>query len=402
MTVVSYRKKVIKKRRRFIPRKRILKTKSLIPKRTIYIHKGRFRLFKHRTQRARLFEKRFNTFVLPRGPTKSYSQDHTPKKPTVVSSWDLNKIKKTWQTEWGKKMGRWGLETQPPEPEPPWQKNAFEKEKKKAFKKKKERIPKKFDRRIGADWSKHRKYENFGPSRRLGPHDVLTIEPTIKFLQTIKMEQGSWTRGWMSTAVKSSIDMLRNKLLEHADMIINSYVPKETGTLQESLLKELNRRQRQSYRLEVKIGTPMMGRKTMIYASPVNRMSEDMIRHHGNKKGRISRKLLYDPKAQEGWYEKIRMKLNNHLKKVLIPAFYQNLIKDAIKKTGIGMIPKYKGIKGSDHEKWLIEKKKTEPFRMSELRKRAELARKKDKLKKPPYGKIDVMKWFKIELPFKR
>lgn len=478
MPVIAFRKSIVRKRRRrLIPRKRLFKVKSLIPRRTIYIHKGRFKLFKHRTQRQRLF-RRFNVWLLPQRKQpfnkKSFSQPHTqtysksfPKsKARTMTSFELDNIKQKWRGTWNNKKQTWAMETEiypkkrgGPAYDPsfdPKFKEGFEREKTKSFKKPYRILKGDWDiqkpgfKKGHADFSKVRTYTNYGAKGRLGPHPVIVISPTIELMKAVKKQQGTYRTGWMSTAIKNSIDILRDELLKYAKMIINEYVPKDTGDLRASLMKELERRRRTGYRLEMRIGTPVMGRNPMVYANPVNNMSEEMLQHSGvweKRRGKIQ--YLDDPKAQHGWYEHIRMKLNNYLHDKLIPAFYQRLIKNAIKKAGIGKIPAGKLPKSFELVFDLVETRKIhydedyvktgpatierelkmkrveKPLNLSRMteeeyaaylklrnesrtkrfakyRQKVEKIQKDNQKLQSPYKYNDVYNWFKVEIPFKR
>lgn len=418
MPIVAYRKRIVRKRRRrFVPRKRIFKAKSLIPRRTIYIHKGRFRLFKHRDPMPRVF-KRFNTYIMPRGPRKSYAGTVKPKKKAkILSPWALQSIAKKWQSQWNRGKRVWGPILERGEQPPDWEENAWQRERKKSFKDKhKTSLADMPTKKINPSWFKRgekppaRAYKNYGPMRRLGPDQVIMITPTVELMKVAKRLQGRYKQGWLTDNIKTTIDNLRKKLLEHAEMIINIYVPKDSGDLRASMLKELNRRHRMGYRLEMRIGTPMMGRNNMTYAGPVQNMPERMLRHpHKTRlRGRAVLRMgkdgtyLNDPKAQHDSYKHIRMKLNNHLVRVLLPAFYEKLTRDAVKKTGIGLIPRVPRRIGSSHEEYLKEKARTQTERFAKFRQKKEKIQDNDKLKKVQYGLRDVKGWFKVELPFKK
>ena len=416
----------------------------------------------------RFFEKRFNIWTGPKGATKPYTQKFLPKgRKERFKSYKSDWLGKAWSPK-----NKWGAYKAPKKQF--GYKEAFELEKKKSFKRPYTIMLKDWDiqkpgfKKGHADFSKSRVYTNYGRMKRLGPHDVITISPTIELMKVMKKEQGLYRKGWLAESVKGTIDSLRAALLKHAEMIIAEYVPIETGDLQESLLKELHGRRREGFRLQLKIGTPKVRDNSMTYANPVNNMPERMLQHpHKNKKGkevwrkgRKSRRYLYDPKAQHNWYGHVRMILNTYLHDKLIPAFYQNLIKDAIKKAdlkvekvkiatsplqsrpirrwrefkswemeehwyvdvknerqyiygpkrdGRGIMETVgytnvgkKGYTGEAYEKFLKEKHDKMGF-YARVRRGVEAQKKTDsKLKKKPYKYNDVYGWFKVEIPFKR
>ena len=301
MPVIAHTKTIKRRRRRrLVPSgRRPLRNKSLYPRRTIYLRRGRFVLFKHRSQRLRLF-RRFNMYALPSAPKrKSYVRKYTPKpKPKVESFKQPSTI--------------------PRKPRKPRQPTIASLRKKKDadFFRQVKKIKKEFYKpreRRGGDTSKWRTYKNFGDMKPLGPTLIFELIPTKDFF----FHYGVWSRKDMGRTQRvmrqtreAMEDMLKG-LVKYAKFVIGKYVPEETGDLRNAMVQSIEKTKIHRYSMKVELDTGDVD-----YANVVNHMPQSMIRHNMGM-GRIgprSHQLLHDPKAVKGWYQFIEMQLNTEAK----------------------------------------------------------------------------------------
>jgi len=302
MSVVAFReRRVYKRRRHLVPRKRLFKTKSLFPRRTVYIHKGRFRLFKHRDNRRRFF-RRFNMYVIPSTPsnkpfslrfnkktqTRSKSKDWSPKKSAGKKQkidWDVEKYK--WKNVWT--GGGWRNIYKPNLHQAAVNrlKENFGKYLEGDFKKIADKFVHKDWR--GGDFSRYRKkpYINYGPMKALGPKLIFRIDPTMEFAKYYAHRK---TKMGDEDTVVALIRMAMNKMLDglkiYADFVINKYVPKDTGALREAMISSINNAHVNNLSVAVYLDTGGIE-----YANPVNNMPTNNLRHNRSS-GRRSRRAF--------------------------------------------------------------------------------------------------------------
>ena len=314
---VGFKKRVLRRRRRrYIPRKRIFKIKSLIPRRTLYIHKGRFIMFKHRTQRKRLFPKRFNTYVMPNIPKTK--RDWSPKKSAGKTKTDWGAQKKDWGKVWKtsayKKIYKPKDTGEFPTELADWMKEQYKREILKAHKPEPKSTFKKVERRGGK-----RKYvwkgKWYGKMKPLGPKLIFEVFPTHKYYMYIRARKSYGDHMAVIKAIRKAMQKVLDDLVKYGKIIINKYVPEETGDLRKSMIDSLEKSKVRGMTIKVELDTG-----NIQYANPVNNMPESKIRHDMGKNkqiGRRSGKYLHDPKAIENWFQHITMNLNAEAGKLL-------------------------------------------------------------------------------------
>ena len=254
------------------------------------------------------FFRRFNTFVLQTGSTRSHSQSYTPKKKPTQKSWKPSKsvkvIKKDWSTPTttARKFKR-------PEPQeitwlPKFGTKGFV-----------------YDRR-GGDRSEFRKYKWYGEMKSLGPVLIFEVIPTRIFAQYYKARKKIEDYPTVMANTKASMQKVLDGLKIYAKFIINKYVPKETGDLRKAMMESINKSKLHGLSMKVVLDTG-----DIEYANPVNNMPQKKIRHTMGmgKIGRRSRVSLNDPKAVKGWFNFIDMLLNTKAKELL-----HNMIDDLV------------------------------------------------------------------------
>lgn len=318
MTVVSMRKRRIKRLRRRLPSKRRkIRAKSLFPKRTVIIHKGDVSIYKIRGPLPRLFRKfrapmhfwrNFINFVVYMGKVA-----RTWKRPQSKTwkpiSW---KKKETYPIRWARKKTAWSVHRKwDPFKKKPRKHITSTKFKGHVKKKTKfepyikmPRFGKKgfvYDWRGGARDMSGRIYKNYGPyPKELGPDLIFDIIPTHRLKEEIGKAAASGRNiDYLRKAIKESLDELREKLIEHGKKIIKRIVPKETGDLQNSMIDSLLESKRMGYRLKMEISAKVD------WAGVANKMPTRKVRHSG-KSGQIGRRsgqILYDPKAETDSYK---------------------------------------------------------------------------------------------------
>ncbi len=343
--IAVQRKRIIHKPRTMIPAgRRQVKQKSIYPRRTVFLYKGKITLYKHRTVYKRIF-RRFHSPLNVISPFFRFTKDIVRIYNTFIKSreqWSAKKRKPKVST-WSRKRSSWSSgarsswSTSPERKK--WDKffnsrgfKGFIKNHEQAMNMKniyqQPRGPD-FDR-IRRNWAKKelrggprdmsgRKYKYFGPYPKiLGPNLVVDIIPTKTLLYAFKSGQKNNRTDYLKKRTKAALDDVREKLLEYATIIIEKYVPKETGDLQQSMLKSLLDSRVLGFRLKMNL------KADVPYAGVTNRMPEKMLQHPkmvGGKevrqRGRRSHKTLYDPKAQKGYFYLILMLLKNKAKKLI-------------------------------------------------------------------------------------
>lgn len=312
MTVLAHTKTIKRRRRRRLtPSKRLIKNKSLYPRRTIYLRRGKFIVFKHRTQRQRVL-KRFNLYWAPSKPSKA-SKPYKPKprakkpfkaKPTpkkrgrkkkYVSAWDKTQLTREQGLDWKRKHPTFNKKHPATS------------------------IPKgpRVNRAI-KDTSKWRSYNTntVAVMKALGPKLIFELTPTKQFF----FHYGVWSKksginaqNIMRLTRESMEDMLA-VLLKYAKEVIGKYVPCETGDLREAMVNSIARAKIRRYGVKVELDTGSIN-----YANVVDKMIQKRVRHHTNmgKRGRRSHSLLDDPLANSGYFSKIQMILNAKAKELI-------------------------------------------------------------------------------------
>jgi len=330
--VASFKKKRIRRSRAVIPRgRRPIKTKSLFPRKEVWIRKGKVRIKKILPTKRRMFRKFHSPFRIGYAFT-----NFDRRMRVIVRSW-LRK-----QTEWSpvkrkvdytssyrakpftfKTTRKKGLGKSVSKSERKHTIKRINEQRKHREDRKRVKPERKKDRR-GGDTSKFRKYKWYGPKGPLGPHLVISIIATGEFTRALRKEERLRHRGRkIRRNVESAIDGFRSELVEYAKMIIGKYVPIETGDLQNSLIQHLEKGKRRGCNLRIDIATD----RDMLYAAPVNRFPEKKIQHSANMGiiGRRSHRLLHDPKAQKGFYNHIRMNISNKAWELLNKMYEQIL-----------------------------------------------------------------------------
>lgn len=344
MTVITIRKRRFKRPRRMMPTgRRPLRARSLYPRRMIIVTKGRISLYKKRRPLRRIFQR----FHAPMDLWRRFGQFQREMK-RIENIWKKPQEKtwkKTKQRTWSSRRRRTYRRPSFRRPTIRWN---IKPTRKVGFKKKPDHIKKEseidtgfirlprfgkkgfvYDRRGGARDMSGRKYENYGPyPKHLGPDLVFDIIPTRELIIAIEAATKAGKNiGHFKTIIKEGIDKVREDLLVYAKRMISIHVPIETGDLQKSMMYSLEKSKRMNYRLKVEISAEVD------WAGVANEMPEKRIQHFGNKIGRRSRKLLYDPKAHKGSYYFI-LSLLKDKSEVLIKDMINNLIISLATSTG--------------------------------------------------------------------
>jgi len=298
MTVVSFRKRrVVHRRRSFVPRRRVFKSKSLYPKRTIYIHKGRFRLFKHRKARVRFF-RRFNLYVIPTGKKRAFSQSYAEIKSKSI------KAKEPKKRNIYKKKSDWKAKRKPDA----WRGQGFAGKKKKEFRRFEDKnfdifvnkfVDSNYGRKgfkRGGDTSWARSYKSYGPMKPLGPKLIFEIIPTGIYKAFVLARVKAGTHQKVLKETREAMEKVLSELISYATDIIGTYVPKDTGTLQASMIRSIKRSKVKGTSLKVSLDTGLVA-----HANVVNNMPQSMVRHpHVG-----GRPHLHDPEAVNDWFQYI-------------------------------------------------------------------------------------------------
>ena len=410
--VASYAKKRFKRSRSVIPSgRRPIRTRSLFPRREILIRKGRTRIKKILPTKRRMFKKFHNPFRV------GYAFTNFDRRMGVLvrswfrkqTEWNPTKIKTDWTSTYRhrkpftpKTTRKKGFTTSfisKAKKEPVFkrineQRKSIEDAKKVGLRPFKKFYP---GRARKHPWKGTNK---FGPVGPLGPHLVISIIATTALTRAIKKEEELRSRGdYIRHAIHSAMDTFRAELMGYAKTIIDRYVPKETGDLQNTLIEHLEKGKRRGFNLNIEIATD----RNMMYAKPVNRMPEKMIQHSASmgRIGRRSHSLLHDPKAQKGFYNHVRMLLSTKAKELLreMIIFILASTKSVPKWTAAykRIHPKVIPIQGqrtrvseADRLEWVKEKNKTKHIRLRE----------KKYAKQTPttkYTRRDVLGWFTIQ-----
>lgn len=341
MTIISFHKRIHKARfRQKIPKKRFgMKTKSYIPRRIVRINKGRISIFKIRTPRIKLFKwkpkdplqyfRSFSSFyTLPSHRIRDIQIQKKKKSFNAKKSFKPKALKKTYKRKykkfirdksmdhifkgenWKKAAKEWKRQSTFLYP---WRKNKYLTNLSEYVGKPKWGGPR--------DMS-GRKYTNYGPyPKPLGPKLVFDIVPTRELLTAFKLISiyGTAMTKRIKKRTKDVIKDVRSKLLKYAKVVIDRYVPKETGELQDSMTDSLLKSKVMGWRLKIEMEADVP------WAGVANRMPEKKIRHPKKDArgrsiiqiGRRSRKILYDPYAQKGSYNLILMLLKKKAKKLI-------------------------------------------------------------------------------------
>lgn len=166
-----------------------------------------------------------------------------------------------------------------------------------------------YDKRGGPRDLSKVKYPNYGQFPKwLGPHVIFNIRPTERFRIELKIRRETHTDvRHIERTTKLFLDELRGNLLVYAKMIIEKYVPKDSGDLQKAMLKSLKDCRRNGYSLKMVLAAPID------YAGVVNKMPERKVRHDTKmgKRSRKTGKLLHDPLAQKTYFTYIEMNLKD-------------------------------------------------------------------------------------------
>jgi hypothetical protein len=301
--------------------RRVLRSKSLFPRRRINIVKGRRSLYKIRTplprpfrrirapwlQATRALGKYVRKFAQPEdqwsaikrsswSPSKSVSirksSFGTPKRKKVYGKRPPRTKKDTEVFGLGFDYYKW--HQKPKTMEPHW------------FHPKREifKVP---ERRGGKRDLSHVIYPDYGLyPKHIDPHLIFAIRPTNKFLIAMMDRRKTHTDAqFIARMTKLYLDSVRVELLSYAKKIIGKYVPKDTGKLQKVMYKSLEDCKRTGYILRIRLSAKVD------HAGVVNEMPEVKVRHHSNmrRRSRHTNKFLHDPLAQKTSYTYIMMLL---------------------------------------------------------------------------------------------
>jgi len=415
MTVISMRKRRIRRPRKRLPSKRRkIRVKSLFPRRTIIIHKGDVTVYKIRGTMPRLFKKFRAPFHIYRNFinfTKEISRiSRNWKKPQSKTwkpkSWQRKKT--SFPIRWERKKTTWGIQKKWDIYKKPTRKYISPTKFKPHIKKKTEfepyiqmpRFGKKgflYSWRGGARDMSGRIYKNYGPyPKELGPDLIFEIIPTSQFKASLwSAEQRGRNMDYFKKQIKEGLDKLRENLIKHAKKTIKTIVPKETGDLQNSMIDSLLESQRIGYRLKMEISAKVD------WAGVANKMPTRKVRHSG-KSGQIGRRsgqLLYDPDAETDSYKTTILFLKKKAKK-LIEKMIEDLTSSLAwrSKTGAWKRPqietRYKG-----GEKKIRPMTEEERYEMKEVRMQKLRTRmwKEGETTQVDFPKDLIREWFKIK-----
>lgn len=334
MAIINFRrKKLYKDFRKRRPRKRIGgKSKSYIPRRILSFDRGRARLVKIRTLPIRFFRwkpkdplqyfRNFNIFKgLPRfryrkksekdkkafrasrsmraskkgiGKTKSFSKKKSSK---FIRDKSTDKL---WKTQkWKNAVGKWRNDP------------TIGLEKRKIFI---NNWGSGFSNRnaypIGRDkWGGKRGRNMFrdiinrmmlGPAGPQKPALIFDIRPHSPNIKNFFIHFDKSARKALKRDLISSIKRARQYIIDKTLKYIDTYVPKDTGNLRDTMLESLVTSHIIGYKV-----TMILHTGNLKYAKPVNNMSSQMLQHNAfDKKNR---------QRSRGWYDEEAMFVKNRI-----------------------------------------------------------------------------------------
>lgn len=328
--MVMLGKRRIKRSRMMLPSgRRVIRTRSLIPRREIMIRKGKVGLMRIRKYK-RVF-KRYPSPLRYFNAFRNFQKTFKTLFQKPVRSWE------TKQTEWsplrrrtqytkrkrmikgfGKRTSwRRPLKTLPGLPQIVQRQNDQRITRDDIIKKLLSQRKRKNQNMVRKHpWTGKNK---FGPVGHLGPKLIIDLKPTAALTAILRKIGSSSTR----RIIETSIDDFRDKLIEFAEEFIDIYVPEETGRLRKNLKKNFKTGRRVHLNLKMKIYTSRD--RILKYAKPVNEMPVTLLAHNprnakGNPKSgksRRTKRAMHDPKAQHHFFTWLYLSLREKAKKLL-------------------------------------------------------------------------------------
>jgi len=327
MTVLAFRKRRIRRYRKRLPKHKGMRSKSYIPKRIYTVTKGKTQIFKVRQERVKLFSWKpidplqyGRSFNLTRGMGKAAGRwrfkPEVKKKPRAFR---YPKGKKSFESpiDFGSKA---------------WKKYAFKytqdfkyREPLLGYGKGGKAIHHFSEHASGHSWKglflygrtgwggskKGKKFPSpsgrggfWGPKGTFTPALIWDIRLNRSefrsYMSRYMKESGiKMSEGAIRIDIHKAMKVARRKFLQKTSRYIDTYVPKDTGTLRRTMKISLYKQP-----LRALVSRIIMDTGDLQYAKPVNRMSSTTLQHDAFKK----------PVKSRGWYKNSKLVINrqNH------------------------------------------------------------------------------------------